>query len=126
MLSQFTPAATLATANRARARTFYEDTLGLKLEREDMSGVHYAAGAGRVFVYESQYAGTIQATGLTFEVPLGDFDTEVEQLRAKGVAFQTFDLEGVEWNDGVASMSEIRAVWFADPDGNIINVTGMS
>jgi catechol 2,3-dioxygenase-like lactoylglutathione lyase family enzyme len=126
MLSQFTPAATLATANRARARTFYEDTLGLKLEREDMSGVHYAAGAGRVFVYESQYAGTNQATGLTFEVPLGDFDTEVEQLRAKGVAFQTFDLEGVEWNDGVASMSEIRAVWFADPDGNIINVTGMS
>lgn len=126
MLSQFTPAATLATANRARARTFYEDTLGLKLEREDVAGLHYAAGAGRVFVYESQFAGTNQATGLTFEVPLGDFDTEVEQLRAKGVAFQTFDLEGVEWNDGVASMSEIRAVWFADPDGNIINVTGMS
>jgi hypothetical protein len=27
----------------------------------------------------------------------------------------------VEWNDGVASMGGMRAVWFTDPDGNILN-----
>jgi catechol 2,3-dioxygenase-like lactoylglutathione lyase family enzyme len=124
MLSQFTPATTLPTANLPKARTFYEDTLGLKLEREGMGGLYYAAGAGRVFVYESQYAGTNKATAMTFDVPPADFDAEVERLRAKGVTFQTFDLEGVEWNDGIAAMGEtVKSVWFSDPDGNILNVS---
>jgi hypothetical protein len=36
----------------------------------------------------------------------------------------TFDFEGAEWEDGVASMgSEMRAVWFTDPDGNILNLS---
>src|SRR6266498_4381131 len=124
MLSQFTPATTLATANLPKARTFYEETLGLTLEREGMGGLYYTAGAGRVLVYESQYAGTNKATAMTFDVPTTDFDAEVERLRAKGVTFQTFDLEGVEWKDGIASMGEtVRAVWFTDPDGNILNVS---
>ncbi len=124
MLSQFTPATTLPTANLPKARTCYEDTLGLKLERVGMGGLYYAAGAGRVFVYESQYAGTNKATAMTFDVPPADFDAEVERLRAKGVTFQTFDLEGVEWNDGIAAMGEtVKAVWFTDPDGNILNVS---
>jgi catechol 2,3-dioxygenase-like lactoylglutathione lyase family enzyme len=61
---------------------------------------------------------------MTFDVPPADFDAEVERLRAKGVTFQTFDLEGVEWNDGIAAMGEtVKAVWFTDPDGNILNVS---
>jgi catechol 2,3-dioxygenase-like lactoylglutathione lyase family enzyme len=124
MLSQFTPAATLPTANLPKARTFYEDTLGLTLEREGMGGLYYIAGTGRVFVYESQYAGTNKATALSFDVPQTDFDAEVERLRAKGVTFQTFELEGVEWKDGVAAMGEtVKSVWFTDPDGNILNVS---
>jgi hypothetical protein len=30
----------------------------------------------------------------------------------------------LEWIDGVASMDGVmRAVWFADPDGNIFNIS---
>ena len=123
MLSQFTPATTLPTANLPKARTFYEDTLGLTPLREGLGGVFYTCGDGRVFVYESQYAGTNKATALSFDVPPTDFDAEVERLRAKGVSFQTFDMDGAEWNDGVASIGETgKAVWFTDPDGNILNV----
>ncbi len=44
-------------------------------------------------------------------------------LREKDVTFQTFEMEGVTWADGVASFEDaFHAVWFADPDGNIINV----
>ena len=28
----------------------------------------------------------------------------------------------MEWQDGVATAGSMRAVWFADPDGNILNL----
>jgi catechol 2,3-dioxygenase-like lactoylglutathione lyase family enzyme len=124
MLSQNTPVATLATADMPRARRFYEDTLGLTPGREETDGVFYDCGAGAIFVYRSAFAGTNKATAVTFGVPPETFDAEIEQLRGKGVTFMTFDLEGVAWKDGIASIGEsLRAAWFADPDGNIINVS---
>jgi catechol 2,3-dioxygenase-like lactoylglutathione lyase family enzyme len=124
MLSSYAPVATLATSDLTRARSFYQDTLGFTVQRDGMGGVSYTCGGGNLFVYESSYAGTNKATSVTFEVPTSEFDGEVDALRAKGIEFMTFDFEGAEWKDGVASMgSELRAVWFTDPDGNILNVS---
>jgi catechol 2,3-dioxygenase-like lactoylglutathione lyase family enzyme len=124
MLSQITPVPTMPTSDLSKARRFYEDTLGLTPLREGMGGVFYACGDGHVFVYESGFAGTNRATALSFETPLATFEDEVEALRAKDVQFMTFDLDGATWKDGVASMGDsMRAVWFTDPDGNILNVT---
>ena len=93
------------------------------VDREGMGGVSYKCGDGIVFVYQSEYAGTNKATALTFELPMSTFDDEIRALREKGISFLTFELEGVEWNDGVASMGDAaKAVWFTDPDGNILNV----
>jgi catechol 2,3-dioxygenase-like lactoylglutathione lyase family enzyme len=124
MLSQYNPVATLPTKDLPAARNFYEGTLGLTPERDDMGGVYYQCGDGHVFVYESQYAGTNQATAVSFDVPTDAFQSEVDSLREKGVEFQTFEAEGMEWNDGVATLGEsARAVWFTDPDGNILNIS---
>jgi catechol 2,3-dioxygenase-like lactoylglutathione lyase family enzyme len=124
MLSSYAPVATLATSDLTRARSFYQDTLGFTVQRDGMGGVSYTCGGGNLFVYESSYAGTNKATSVTFEVPTSEFDGEVDALRAKGIEFMTFDFEGAEWKDGVASMgNELRAVWFTDPDGNILNVS---
>ena len=60
---------------------------------------------------------------MSFPVPADGFDSEVAALRAKGVTFQTFEAEGLGWDDGVASYGDTyRSVWFEDPDGNILNV----
>jgi catechol 2,3-dioxygenase-like lactoylglutathione lyase family enzyme len=124
MLSELTPVPTLPTADLSQARSFYEDTLGLTPQREGMGGVAYECGDGTVFVYESEYAGTNKATAVNFNVAMAEFDQEIAALRDKGVTFLTFDAEGLNWNDGVASMGEVmKAVWFADPDGNILNLT---
>jgi catechol 2,3-dioxygenase-like lactoylglutathione lyase family enzyme len=124
MLSDHTPIVTLPTADLSKARSFYEDTLGLKPERDGMGGVAYTWGDGTVFVYESEYAGTNKATAVSFDVPISAFDDEVGALRDKGVSFMTFDLEGADWNDGVASMGDaMKAIWFTDPDGNILNIS---
>jgi catechol 2,3-dioxygenase-like lactoylglutathione lyase family enzyme len=123
MLSEFTPVPTLPTADLATARSFYEGTLGLASGDEGMGGVTYNCGDGMFFVYESAYAGTNKATALTFNVPMSAFDAEVGGLRDSGVTFMTFEAEDLDWNDGVASMGDqMKAVWFTDPDGNILNV----
>jgi catechol 2,3-dioxygenase-like lactoylglutathione lyase family enzyme len=124
MLSQRTPVATLPTKDLPKARSFYEDTLGLTPARESVAGVTYKCGGGMVFVFHSDYAGSNKSTALSFDVPTSAFDDEIDALREKGVSFMTFEAEGLEWNEGVASMGdEMRSVWFTDPDGNILNVS---
>lgn len=130
MLSALTPAATLPTTDMGRAEKFYEDTLGLTKEtgREDPGGVFYKCGGGQLFVYQSQFAGTNKATAVTFMTEDDkQFDSTVDSLRKKGVHFMTFEYEGMSWDNDVATATtdggrSMRAVWFSDPDGNIINV----
>ncbi|WP_418605420.1 VOC family protein [Georgenia sp. SUBG003] len=109
MLSAYSPVPTLAVKDLAAARSFYEETLGFDSGREEAGGIVYTAGSGQFLVYESSYAGTNKATAMAFEAPDGDFDTEVQNLRDKGVEFQTFDMEGIEWDGDVATFGQARA-----------------
>jgi catechol 2,3-dioxygenase-like lactoylglutathione lyase family enzyme len=122
MFSDLTPVTTLPTRDMGRAREFYERTLGLTVVDENAGGVTYRCGEGRIFLYESEFAGTNKATSLFAAVPMDRFDAEVAALRDKGVAFQTYELEGMTWDGDVAVMGEFKTVWFTDPDGNILNI----
>jgi len=122
MLSDFPAMPVLAVTDLDRARRYYEDTLGLSPGDDVTEGVVYRAGGVDMLVYPSAYAGTNRATAVSFNVPEGAFDDEVARLRERGVAFQEFEMEGATWRDGVAEMDDMRAVWFEDPDGNILNV----
>ena len=122
MLADYPPVPTLAVSDLDRARGFYEGTLGFSTRGDAVDGVMYDAGDEVFLVYPSAYAGTNKATAMSFSVPSDRFDAEVAALRDKGIEFQTFDMDGLEWADGVATMGTMRAVWFADPDGNILNI----
>lgn len=122
MLSSYAAVPTLAVSDLARAREFYEGVLGLSPKGEPTEGVMYGVASGAVFIYPSGYAGTNKATAVSFQVPDADFDDELSALRSKGVSFQTFEAEGITWDGDVASFGGARSVWFADPDGNIINL----
>jgi catechol 2,3-dioxygenase-like lactoylglutathione lyase family enzyme len=107
------------------ARRFYEGVLELEpagpAEQPGVQG--YKAGSVTLLVYESAHAGTNKATAVSF--PLGGgFDEAVEELRAKGVAFERYDMfEGSEEEGGVYTTSGgMKVAWFKDPDGNIINI----
>ena len=127
MLSDHTATPTLAVKDLTAARGFYEDVLGLSVAEENEGGVLYTAGSGTVFVYPSEFAGTNRATAAAWLLPSEALDTELGTLRERGVAFQTFEAEGVTWADGVASLPDgSRAAWFSDPDGNILNIGSMA
>lgn len=128
MLSDHPAMPCLAVRDLDRARRFYEQTLGFRraevpgLDETEGAGVVYATKEGGILVYPSAYAGTNRATAVTFQVPGDAFDAEVAALRGGGVELQTFELPSGSWSDGVLTDGPMRAVWFADPDGNILNV----
>jgi catechol 2,3-dioxygenase-like lactoylglutathione lyase family enzyme len=124
MLSSVAPVPVIATADLSRARAFYEEVLGFTPSDHEMpGGVTYRSGGGEFSIYVSEFAGTNKATAMSFRLSRADFDSTTAALRAAGVAFDTFDAPGVTWQDGVAHMGDYRAVWFRDPDGNVLGVT---
>ncbi|MCA0293510.1 MAG: VOC family protein [Actinobacteria bacterium] len=69
MLGDHQAIATLAVKDLDAAREFYEGVLGFVPRREVAEGVLYAAGTRDFLVYPSSFAGTNQATALSFQVP---------------------------------------------------------
>jgi catechol 2,3-dioxygenase-like lactoylglutathione lyase family enzyme len=122
MLGRHDVGATLPVANIATARSFYENTLGLTPAMEMGDSVIYSAGNSRLLVYESEYAGTNQATAATWAVG-NELDPIVQDLRDKGVTFEHYDdLPGVTREGDIHAIGGTRGVWFTDPDGNIVSV----
>ena len=119
MLGHIAPTPMLAVKDIARARRFYEQTLGLEPDPTGMAEVmQYRAGGSAFVVYESGYAGTNRATALTWVV--GDqLEKTVAALKAKGVGFETYDLPETVREGDVHVSGEFRNAWFKDPDGNI-------
>jgi catechol 2,3-dioxygenase-like lactoylglutathione lyase family enzyme len=121
MLAGHDVGATLAVTDIDVARTFYEGTLGLSPVMEFPDSVVYAAGASRLLVYHSEFAGTNKATAATWAV--GDqLETLVAGLRAKGVSFEHYDLPETTLDGDIHVMGEMRGAWFTDPTGNIISL----
>ena len=122
MLGQYDVLPTLATSNLKKAREFYEGTLGFAPHIIENEGVAYRTGTGMFMLYSSGSAGTNRATYMSFQVPAEAFDDEIAELKAKGIALDTFEFEDAVWEDGVMSFGEERGVWFRDPDNNFISV----
>ncbi len=113
--------ATVGVKDVQAARRFYEDTLGLTVE--DAHGgdvVTYASGDTRLLVYQSAFAGTNQATCVTWTSR--DVDAVAAGLKARGVRFEHYDLPNMKREGDVHVSGDMRAAWFRDPDGNILAI----
>lgn len=118
--------ATIAVKNREEARTFYEGVLGLTdvgIESPDI--IAYRSGNSVVIVYETEVAGTNQATYATWAVG-AEIESIVEALKAKGVSFEQYDLPGMTRDGELHVAGDVKAAWFRDPDGNVLNIVSQS
>lgn len=123
MLNEGTVVATIAVNDINKAKEFYGGTLGLTMTDENPGGVTYASGGGKLFVYQSQTAGSGMATCASWTVP--DAAQVVAELKSKGVTFEHYDLPGVSVEGDLHIMGPSKSAWFKDPDGNILNVVSM-
>jgi catechol 2,3-dioxygenase-like lactoylglutathione lyase family enzyme len=110
----------IAVKDLDRARTFYEETLGLKQLDDFGEGFMLKSGDTKVTVYRSEFAGTNKATALTFDVD--DIEGEVEDLKGKGISFEHYELPGLERQGDLYVAEGMKTAWFKDPDGNILSL----
>lgn len=123
MLESAEIAAVVPVSSIDKACEFYGDRLGLTLDvrRDDLPQnreAEFRAGDGTLVVYESVGAGQSRATVAGFRVT--DIDATVNDLRARGVAFEEYDMPGLKTENGIVTIGDLRAAWAKDPDGNII------
>jgi catechol 2,3-dioxygenase-like lactoylglutathione lyase family enzyme len=122
MLGDKNAAANIAVKNLEVAKKFYEDTLGLtQVGSEGQELIVFSSGSSMVNVYRSQYAGTNQATAVTWVVG-EDVEGVVQALKAKGVTFEHYDMPDMKREGDIHIASNMKVAWFKDPDGNILNI----
>jgi catechol 2,3-dioxygenase-like lactoylglutathione lyase family enzyme len=122
MLGNADAIATVAVRDLKTARRFYEGTLGLTpIATEGDEAVTYKSGHSAINVYRSRYAGTNQATAMSWDVGK-DLESVVQSLKEKGVRFEHYDLPGMKLEGDIHVADGMKVAWFKDPDGNILNV----
>ena len=126
MLAHADAIATVGVRDIEAARAFYGDVLGLLQEEggQEASGVLiFRSGNTRVQVYRSDYAGSNQATAITWDV--GERIVEiVDALKAKGATFERYDIPGMRLEGELYVTEGFKVTWLKDPDGNILSING--
>jgi len=122
MLSHTNVQPMLPVKDMERAGKFYEETLGLRrVGGEPDTALVYQSGDSTLCVYRSEFAGTNKGTAALWEIE--DVEGTVEELKAKGVAFEHYDdLPGLTRKGDIHLAGDFRVAWFKDPDGNILSV----
>jgi predicted enzyme related to lactoylglutathione lyase len=119
MLNDSKVEANIPASDLRRARDFYADKMGLTPSDEfgDEALAYRTAGGTAFNIYRTEYAG--QAAHTIAQWHVEDIESEVRDLKAKGVSFEVYDLPGVQWEGEIASMEGLgRAAWFKDSEGN--------
>jgi catechol 2,3-dioxygenase-like lactoylglutathione lyase family enzyme len=117
MLKQLHPV--LPAKDLPRARQYYHDKLGLDPTEEQPGFVTYRTPDGSYFdVYETPNAGTAQNTQMCWLTD--DIETEMQEMRARGVEFEDYDIPGLKTVNGIATDEAMRTAWFRDSEGNFL------
>ena len=104
------------------SRTFYGETLGLELAREDPDDrlVFRCGNGSQVAVTKSTIGTKDSQTQLGWRVP--DIHAAVAELRDRGVRIEEYVAPDPVTTDGIADMGHSWAAWFIDPSGNVLAV----
>jgi catechol 2,3-dioxygenase-like lactoylglutathione lyase family enzyme len=89
MLGNHSPALNLAVRDLEVARRFYAETLGLTQVSEMEGLIDFRSGNVMLYVYQSEFAGTNQATAATWSVG-EEIETMVTTLKSRGVSFEHY------------------------------------
>lgn len=106
----------------AKAKAFYGQTLGLRVEDGPMGNLDlHLKGGANIFIYPKDNHVPATFTILNFLVP--DVEKAVDGLTAAGVHFERYDLpDGSQDAKGIMRGNGPSIAWFTDPAGNILSV----
>ena len=99
-----------------RARRFYEEKLGLRPFAESGDHLYYDVAGVRFMIFPS--TGRPSGTHDQFGFVVKDLVGTIVELRDTGVVFE----DHPHTHDGVADFGQVRAAWFKDSEGNLLNL----
>jgi catechol 2,3-dioxygenase-like lactoylglutathione lyase family enzyme len=112
----------IPTRDAARARAFYESTLGLRFVEDDNFALVFDSNGTMIRIARvpdfTPFPFTLLGWGVT------DIDAAVADLTAKGVEFNRYNfLEQSPNGVWTAPNNAAKVAWFPDPDGNILSLS---
>ena len=109
-----------AVDDLGRARAFYEDVLGLRVEAGagGLLTLHLGGGTS-VLVYPKP--GHVPATFTVLNFPVPDIEAAVDELTARGVEFLHYEHPPTD-ERGIMRAGGPLIAWFTDPAGNVFSV----
>lgn len=119
MLSNSSVTTMLPVKDMARARSFYEDRLGLKPGglRPDGKFV-YAVGGSTLALFPKPEGTKADHTAISFRVD--DIVASINKLKGAGVVFEDYDFPGLKTVNHVCVLGAEKAAWFKDTEGNYL------
>ncbi len=121
MLNTGKVVAFVPTLDGSKARSFYENVLGLRAVSEDRFALVFDANGTMLRVTNVQNFTPQQFTILGWDV--NDIDESVLRLSERGVRFENYSVPGQDQTGIWKSPSGARIAWFKDPDGNVLSLT---
>ncbi|MDO3626308.1 VOC family protein [Mucilaginibacter sp. BT774] len=111
-----------------KAKEFYQGTLGLSANTVEMGGGFKmleldVTGGTKVMIYPKP--NHMPATFTVLNFPVDNLEKTVDELTAKGVKFEQYDIGDMKTDKKGIVRGDGRApdiAWFTDPAGNIISV----
>jgi predicted enzyme related to lactoylglutathione lyase len=123
MLRNASIAPVLPAEDLQRAKTFYEEKVGLKITNNTQDGVMFECGNGTFLSVYKRERTKAEHTVAGFAVE--DLESEMKELRERGVVFEDYDQPGLKTVNGVAALGNDKGAWFKDTEGNILSLFQM-
>ena len=113
----------IPTRNAARARAFYEGTLGLRFVSDSPFALVVDSGGTTVRIQKVEALTPQPFTALGWTV--SDIAETIAELRGRGVAFESYEFLSQDALGVWTTPDGTKVAWFKDPDGNTLSLTQM-
>jgi catechol 2,3-dioxygenase-like lactoylglutathione lyase family enzyme len=110
----------IATTDFAVARSFYRDTLGLRLISETPFALEFKVTGGDLRVTKVEAVVAAPYTTLGWNVD--NIASTVEELTGRGVKFERYPALTQDPREIWRSPGGAQIAWFKDPDGNLLSL----
>jgi len=109
----------LPVKDLARARRFYEGSLGLApIGLKPDGKFTYDCGGATLALFPKEGGTKADHTAVSFRVP--DIAAAIIALKRAGVTFEDYDFPGLKTVEHVCVLGAEKAAWFLDTEGNIL------
>ena len=113
----------LATTDAPRARSFYEQTLGLEFVADEWPALVFRVGGSMLRIQKVERVHAAPYTAMGWAV--ADIRATVRRLRNAGVEFQRYDGMKQDADAVWHAPGGALVAWFRDPDGHVLSLTQM-